>query len=300
MRDAISQFLSSLKQGLQLAAQFSGQKAYSRVVICGMGGSSIPGIFLSFVKEDIVVWQDYGLPNNIHAGDLVVCISWSGNTQETISSFNKAQELGLETYIITKGGALGEKTKTQNIPTIILPDKSLPARLGAGYMTGALFGLLGLERELPLSAMDTESEGKQLAEMIGQKVPVIYAPYNLRKIALFWKILFNENTKLPALWNSLPAAVHNEIEIFTSQNKDHFFPILIKDGVHKDIDTAIAFFNQIGYNYHTVNLSGQSLLGKALNSYIFGLWTSYLLAQNLGIDPEKTELIETFKRLKKE
>lgn len=312
MKDAILNFPHTLDLGFKLALPHSGKKAYGKLVVCGMGGSSIPGTILSLTKENVIVWQNYGIPHGVNANDLVVCISWSGNTEETISSFDKARKMGLETYAITKGGILAEKAKTENAIIISLPDELIPARLGVGYMLGALLGLIGMEINAIPAASNAESEAESLAGMIGQKNPVIYSPYELRHLARLWKMLFNENAKLPALSNYFPAAAHNEIEVFNGANKDKLFPILMKDGPNKDIDAAIAFFDKIGYTYHIVNLSGpgkdsatgrgiasESLLGKALNSYIFGLWTSYFLAQNLGADSEKTELIDTFKRLKK-
>ncbi|MDP2647752.1 MAG: SIS domain-containing protein [Candidatus Yanofskybacteria bacterium] len=311
MKNAILNFPHTLDQGFKLALLHSGKKSYKKLVICGMGGSGIPGTILSLTEDNVVVWQNYGLPEDISTGDLVVCTSWSGDTQETISSFDKAREMGLETYVITKGGILADKAKTENAVVISMPDEPIPARLGAGYMLGALLALLGIKLDALSLASNMETEAASLAGMIGRKNPVVYSPYKLRHIAGLWRILFNENAKLPALSNYFPAAAHNEIEVFNSSNKDKLFPILIKDGPDRDINAAIAFFSQIGYDCYIVNLSGpgespreagiasESLLSKTLNSYIFGLWTSYLLAQNLGVDSKKTELIDTFKRLKK-
>ena len=98
---------------------------------------------------------------------------------------------------------------------------------------------------------------------------------------------------------------HNELEGFgDEESRTKFYPILFKDTdddprQNKNIDTAIAILDKIEYNYGIVNLSPiDNALETILNSYILGLWTTYYLAQKLGVNPEKIELIEEYKKLK--
>ena len=67
----------------------------------------------------------------------------------------------------------------------------------------------------------------------------------------------------------------------------------------RDLDATIAILDQQEYNYSIVNLSvGDNPLETVLNNYILGLWTSFYLAQKIGVNPEDIELIEEYKKLK--
>ncbi|MBX4211530.1 MAG: hypothetical protein KW806_01915, partial [Candidatus Yanofskybacteria bacterium] len=196
-------------------------------------------------------------------------------------------------------GTLAQKAQEKNIPVITLPQETFPARLGAGYMIGALFALLGLEAELEITGTDNESEGKSLAQKIGSKIPLIYGTEKLPRLGILWKMLFNENAKIPAFWNYFPSAAHNEIEAFTPTTKDQFIPIVLKQTENKDIAAVLAFFDKVGYTYEVITAPpGESLVQIALQSYTLALWTSYWLAQQLQVDPLKNEQIDLLKSLK--
>ena len=56
-------------------------------------------------------WNNYGIPVWI-TDDNVICISYSGNTAETISAAKKSHEIGCQIEIITTGGKLGDLADT--------------------------------------------------------------------------------------------------------------------------------------------------------------------------------------------
>lgn len=299
-----------IRTGAELGKNFKFDKKYERIILCGMGGSIIAGeilhTFQSIKDSDqlsVFINRDYGLPDWLGKNDLIICISWSGNTEETISSYKAASDKELNVVAITKeGGKLAEMAENK----ILLPDEEIPPRLAVGYIVGALFGFLNMGEELnfELNAGEMKKEGQDIATKINNKTPLIYSAFKWRKLANFWKVLFNENAKIHAFWNSFPALCHNEIAGFEGAAKN-YFPILIKNPAddgrqNADIDVAIAIFDKLGYNYNIVNLStSDKLLEKIIKNYILGLWTSFYLAKNLGIDPEAVKLIEEFKGLKK-
>jgi|SRR3989344_5465520 len=315
IRDTILKFPEQIKVGQEAAKDFKLGKEYKRVVICGMGGSIIPGfIFLTYQEHKnkgpgvpVIINNNYGLPSDVTSDDLVICVSWSGTTGETISAFQTALEREITPIVITKGDKLGQLAKDYNTPLIILPDKKSPPRLGVGYMTGALFAVLGLEKELDinLDPANHENTGKELAETIGKSIPLIYSDYSWRKLGAMWKANINESAKMPCYWNYMPVMAHDEIQMY-EQRGLMFYPIILKDPNEKspatrDLNTAIAIFKELGYNYSIIDLDSSSkILQTILSNYILCLWTSYYLAQNLGVDPEDIKLIEKFKQLKKQ
>lgn len=265
----------------------------------------IPGEILSAIDPAIILNRDYDLPAGAIKNSLLICVSWSGDTEETISAYNAGLKVGLDIVVITRGGKLKEMALKDNIPLVLLPTAKIPPRFAAGYMTAALFTLLGLKKEFDFSidALSLESEAKALAQEIGKKIPLIYASYPNRRLALFWKILFNENTKGHAFSNNFPSLSHNEIAAFSKEQKGKFFVIVFNDLAddkrhNRDIDAAIAIFKEMGYNYKTVNLSGKTLLTKIFSNYVLGLWTSFYVSKIIGVDPIGTELINKFKNMK--
>src|SRR5687767_1725553 len=108
MRDAILSIPAQLKKGIELGAAARLERPYRSIISTGMGGSAIAGEMLSMVKDNVIVHWDYDLPVNMDAADLVICTSWSGNTEETISSYEAARKAGMETLVITAGGQLAE------------------------------------------------------------------------------------------------------------------------------------------------------------------------------------------------
>ncbi len=314
LRDKILKFPEQIKAGLDSAKDFKLDREYKHVILCGMGGSIIPAeIFVLFAGQNHLetgyeIWKDYDLPPKTAVDDLVVCISWSGTTEETISSCQAAISKNLQTVVITKGGELGEIARQNNLRAVVMPQDDLPPRFATGYMTAALFSVLGYGQELgsSLDPKKSEDKGRRLAGEIGDKIPLLYSSFPWRKITAAWKILFNENCKIHAFWNTFPGLSHNELAAF--QQRSSFYPIIFRESepnprIEKNFKAAIAIFKRMGYNYNIVNLSEETqgnALEIALNNYLLGLWTSYYLAQNLGVKPEDINLIEEFKQLKKE
>ncbi|HXK40998.1 MAG: hypothetical protein A3G03_00835 [Candidatus Taylorbacteria bacterium RIFCSPLOWO2_12_FULL_44_15c] len=313
MRNQILNFPSQLSQGVELARDIKIDKTYEKVVVCGMGGSGIAGEMLLFWQEVsgmlpvVCIHRDYDLPSWVSKNDLVVCISWSGNTEEALSCYEAAIKSDIPAVSITTGGKLAELSKKHKTPLVLIPDKDLPPRMGVGYMTAVLFQLIGLGEKITTISLDpvkTEAEGKKLADKIDGMTPLLYSSYKWRVLPRLWKILFNENDKIHAFWNYFPGMAHNELVGFTDEAQDRFFPIFFKDAgndkrQNKNIDTAIAILDKQEYNYSIVNLSSSdNPLETVLNGYILGLWTSFYLAKKLGVDPEKTKLLEEYKELR--
>lgn len=314
MQKQILNFSAQLSKGAELARSAKIDRAYEKVVICGMGGSIMPGMMLLTYKErknkgpgvPVVIHNNYDLPSDVGPNDLVVCISWSGTTEETISAFETAVKRGIKPIAITKGAELGRLAKENNAPLVTLPDQSTPPRFSVGYMTGALFTTLGLEKELDLKLNPEarENAGRKLADNIGFATPLIYTSYSWRKLGALWKANFNETAKTPAYWNYVPILAHDEIAMYVRKGLP-FHPIIFRDeNDHpryvRDLNAAIAILDKMEYNYNIVDISSyNNPLETILNNYVLCLWTTYYLAQKIGVDPEKIELIEEYKHIKK-
>jgi glucose/mannose-6-phosphate isomerase len=305
MRDTILSFSRQLAEGIELGKTARVDQSDRHIISCGMGGSSIAGEMLSQIANKIIIHWDYDLPTDTDKNNLVICTSWSGQTEETISSYERAIALSCDTLVITTGGRLAELARQYGTPLIILPHAELPPRMAQGYMAGALFSALGLEGQLPadLDSAGLEEAGKSLAGRIGNRIPVIYTSYPWRKLTGFWKMAYSETAKRQVMVNWFPSGAHTEIVGWQGPYQDIVTFVLLRDSEEasryaKNLDALLALLPQKGYTVYTVGLSGNTPLEKVFNSYILALWTGWYSAQALQIDPNATELLDEFKRLK--
>jgi len=205
------------------------------VVLAGMGGSSIGGRLAvgalgTRLRRPALVAASYGLPSFAGPGWLVLCSSYSGDTEETLATYDEAAERGAPRIVATAGGALAERARADGVPVIPLPGGFQP-RATVGYALVAALAALAaagaapaIEGEVEAAAAlagtlaaewgpDGPEDGlaKDLARRLAHCVPVIYGADLTVPVAYRWKTQFNENAKLPAFAGDLPEADHNEI-----------------------------------------------------------------------------------------
>jgi glucose/mannose-6-phosphate isomerase len=291
----------------------------SNIVVCGMGGSALPGDLLQatnnelqITKLPIIVHRNYGLPKEASKGSLIVCVSYSGNTEETISALKDAQKRKLKTAVIASGGKLIRIAKENNYPYVLVPGGIQP-RFAVGYQFSALTKLfskfklirnidkqiLGIEKNV--KSLKMENLGKKIAKELGNKIPVIYAG-KWEILAKIWKINFNENAKRPAFYNVLPELNHNEmIGLGESKATKNIFKLIIlfekneNKRVLKRIKVLSKIFKKKGIQIIFQEVSGKDFFAKLFSGVLIGVWASYYLALSQKIDPAPVNLVEEFK-----
>ena len=292
---------------------------FESAVIGGMGGSGlVVGILRALkVDLDIVAHHEYGLPTFLKhdkENNLYIAISYSGNTEETLDFFSEAIKKNLRVAAISIGGRLLEIAERNNVPYIKLPDTGIEPRMALGFMVRAILKLLG-EDELfdetgklseSLSG-DLEKEGKTLAEKLAGKTPVIYSSRRNQTLAYNWKIKFNETGKIPAFYNTFPELNHNEMTGFdvtdsTSRLSKNMHFIILKDSdddrrVSKRMDVLEKLYVDRKLEVTVANLIGRTRGERIFNSLVLADWTAYSTAEKYGVEPEKTPMIEEFKKL---
>ena len=324
-KQTITDFPKQFEIGFELAKDIRFAEKPKNIIFCGMGGSIIPvEILLLYLDVSPIVsllpplnfhiHRDYGLPDWANRKDLAICISWSGGTEETLSSYKAAGEKGLPLIVLTKGGKIGELAQKDGIPLILLPRDDIPPRMGAGYMFSALYSVLAksgiIEAQTNLiedignkiKIGDFEKKAEELAKEINNKTPLIYSSYKWRNLAAFWKIFFNENAKIHAFWNGFPSMAHQELAGFNERDNEKFFVISLLDKADDNrYQLSVGSFRRIlqslKYNDEIIFLNGNDPLEKIFNNYLFAALTSAHLAQLRGVDPAEAELIEEFKKM---
>jgi len=203
------------------------------VVMAGMGGSSIAGQYCSELligesRIPLVPIRDYVLPRYVDDSWIVIAVSYSGNTEETLSCFADARQRGCEYFIISSGGKLtqtGEQKRIVPLPEGLQPRAALPLIFSAEYhLIRTLTGLqeFNIERTRRAVKAAKEKWGTQiiqprsLSESIQNKIPVFMGAHHLDAVAYRAKCQINENAKSAAFHASIPEANHNEVEAIST------------------------------------------------------------------------------------
>jgi glucose/mannose-6-phosphate isomerase len=295
------------------------------IIICGVGGSAMPGEILFTLRcKDIFVYKGYNLPLQAVSNSLIVCISYSGETEETLSSFQEAMNRKLLTLTITRGGKLEELSKKYNVPCAKLLGPSLLPRLAIGEMFAALVQLLVnhrildeglveeiLELEKSLKPEALEEEGKKLSKKLYKKIPFVYASRRFREIGLIWKNSFNETAKILAIANFFPELNHNEIVGFWKVNEKQIsnkklYVIILRDPEEshprtlRHMEITKELLESEGVKVEIIDMKGKSMLEKIFSTVILGFWTSYWLALRYRVDPTPIKMVDEVKRRLKE
>jgi glucose/mannose-6-phosphate isomerase len=301
-----------------------GRGQYARgVVVCGMGGSAIGGDLAAAAigtraTAPVTTIRGYELPRWAEADTLVVCASYSGNTEETLACFDQAGAAGASRVVVTTGGELADAARAAgDVPVVGVPSGMQP-RAAVVYMTvatlqiaelaGAAPSLRGeieeaaqVVRELAVQwGPDVEdAEPKRIARAIGTRLPVVYGGSRTTAAARRWRAQLNENAKLPAFFGDLPEAHHNEVVGWHHADR-RLIALLLETG-HEQASLARRFdlteevMREAGAEPVRVRAHGEGATAHVMSLVLLGDLVSVYLAVLRGFDPTPVEEIEALK-----
>lgn len=289
-------------------------------IAVGMGGSHLAADILNNYDPtfNIVIHRNYGLPplpNDVLRSSLIIANSYSGNTEEVLDAFDVALKQKLNLCAISVGGKLLELARKHKVPFIQMPDTGIQPRSALGFHTKALLKIMGKEKELAeitqladlLKSQDLEAQGKELAERIKDKVPVVYASEANQAIAYNWKIKFNETGKIPAFYNVFSELNHNEMTGFDIKDSSRhlsqnfmFFLLTDKDDypqIQKRMGILKKLYEDRSLQVEVLELIGKNKLHKIFSSLVLADWIAYYTAMQYNLEPEQVPMVEEFKKL---
>lgn len=208
-----------LKDGVNLPDSYAwGGKIYriepnDRLIVAGMGGSGVVGDLirdLAFVNDwpfEVEVAKDYFFRGR---RGLMLAVSYSGNTAETLAAAEAALRRGMPVVAITTGGRLAQI----GVPTVLVPKASAPRAALPQMLTAALWVLkavYGVSFDVPSTLPRDRALVDRLASSLGGR-PTIIAPSSMQGVAYRVKNEANENAKIDPCVEILPEAHHNWIE----------------------------------------------------------------------------------------
>jgi glucose/mannose-6-phosphate isomerase len=321
------------EEAAKIARNFS--ISYSKpqkIIVAGMGGSAISGELLKDWARDkvpvpIEVEREYSLPVYADKNTLVLAVSYSGETEETLSVFLEAIKRGCMIACISSGGKLLEFAEKLSLPYIRIPS-GMPPRAALPYLFMPLLRVLekiGLVSDINIEVSEAvkiikkvSSENslkkplninfsKSLASNINGTVPVVYGFGFYRAVAQRFKQQFNENSKVPSKWEFFPELNHNEIVGWEKAGKmaKNFSVIFIRDRkepkeIRNRIEATKELMLEKNVKVFEVWGSGKSRLAKMLSTICLGDFTSIYLALLRKVDPTPVETIALLKEKMKQ
>ncbi len=308
--------------GFELAKDIKFNKKFTGIVLNGMGGSALPAeliqLFLDQEKKTkpftIEINRNYDLSvKRIDNNKLNIFSSYSGNTEETLSSLKQGLKMKLPIIIMASGGKLQKIAEKKNLPLIKIPTGVQP-RMALGYTFGALLRVLNNLNVSQVKKADLESDvlkvnrlftsfnkkTKEVSSKIKNKTPIVYSSWNWKSLAMIWKIMINENGKTPAFWNFFPELNHNEMVGFTKQNAAFHLLILKDSSDHpsnlKRVDLTEKLLRKFKVSSSLFEIPKGPTIFKIFASLQFGCLISYHLAIMNKEDPTPVKMVETFKK----
>jgi glucose/mannose-6-phosphate isomerase len=288
----------------------------SGICFLGMGGSSIAGNYVKALLDNsskipISIVRDYTLPTSIDGDWIVIAVSYSGNTEETLSGLKQAKERGCKVFRITSGGKMGEENLGQMIPLQkgLQPRATLPLILSAVLsITENLIDLHQTDFEKLASTVSGlnsswrkwEKTPKEMADDLLGKIPIFIGANHLRPVAYRAKCQINENAKALAFYSEIPEANHNEIEGFYDTYGCKVIPIFLRSGyestrIARRLDITYDLYQEMDLSPVKIQPQGHSILEEmmTLTHYLDSI--SVELAHLRNVNPVSVEKIQDLK-----
>jgi len=303
-------FLEKIPEQIKEAAKLGNRKIkgkIDKIMVCGMGASGITGDILKDLLKDklVIVNKDYNIPGYVDKNTLAFIISYSGNTEETISCYEKIKKKTKNIVIITSGGKLGRERNAITIPT--LPEE-LPARYALHYMFFPM--LKTLEKSKIVEKHDinetirvmkslNKKQTKKIAMGLRGKVPIICVTNRYKSVGERLREQFNENSKVQAITQVFPELDHNSIEGYEKAGtRFELISIRDKDENIKE-KKRIELTEKIVAKKISVNeiwMRGKSDLAKMFYTIYFGDYMTYQLGILDKMNPYENKIINFLKK----
>lgn len=322
MDQLIARFPEQLTEAMSIGESASinaHDKEINKVYVAGLGGSGIGADFVAeFISDECsvpyTVGKGYQIPSYVDENTLAICSSYSGNTEETINSYNQIIKTGAKVVVISSGGKLIQEAITNGFDYIKVPDNWPSPRACLGYSIvqqlyvmnklGFISDRFKSEIKASIDLVkfdvdDIQASAKKVADKIYDKIPVIYTTDRMESVAVRFRQQVNENAKMLCWHHVIPEMNHNELVGWTEKhpelavvyfrNHDDFKRNQTRISINQEIigkycDTIIDIFSK-----------GNSLIEKAFYLVHLGDWISWYLSVHKGADAIEVNVIDYLK-----
>ncbi len=321
------QFGFAYQLGFQL--ELPAWKDIRQVVIAGVGGSATGGDLLaaycaSLSPIPVSIHRDYDLPLFARGAEaLVICVSHSGDTEETLSAFEAARKADCRIVVIGTGGELAQQAQANHIPFWSFDHAGQP-RSAIGFtfglmlaiferlalipnqkelVDGAIAALRRTQQHLKADVPAAKNPAKRYAGQLMGRWVTFVASGLMSPVARHWKGQINKLAKAGANVEILPEADHSTLAgtmnpqetlnahtmtLFLRAPSDH-----PRNRLRSDL-TRQAYMLE-GLNTDYIDARGDTPLANLWTAILFGDYMAYYLAMGYGVDPTPVNALVDFK-----
>jgi glucose/mannose-6-phosphate isomerase len=322
-------WLKKFNSGVSLAKEFATEnrgffcRPVKRIFFLGMGGSSAAGNIVSSICMQLGIdhvseIDPCNIPRTVGQNDLVIVVSCSGNTWETVEAAKTLHKQNSNVLAISRGGKLGELAKSLDFPIILMLQEKSQPREEIGSFIGILLELLG-----QVEFFDTKNLIDRLKAHIGQILPRLqeretYSEFfglvgtrthsfhvwgvsgDTKMVARRCQAQFNENSKVRAVASVFPELAHNLVVGFTDCSNNPFVLVLATDFLEKPLASVLNRLKDIlskrGATLYSPHVLGDTWEEQLVYLVVWSDFASYFLGKERGVDVDSIEIIDQLKR----
>ncbi len=300
------------------------------VVLAGMGGSGLAGhivasSFADTLAVPVVLLNDYHLPAFVGQKTLVGCLSYSGNTEETLSVYREARARRTRRIVLTTGGTLARYAKEDGVPCYFFPvllSSSLWPRIAGGYLLTGLLGMLSRVGLLTIGSKEFEralahlrrvtaenvqsvplgrNRSKTIARELVGRIPVVVGSADRAGNLHVWRNCFNETAKTFSCWFALPELNHHLLEGLGHPREARrllrWVGVEPKGSVLRlRYRLTKKIVEKHGMRWIDVGLAGSSTLEQILELLCLSYFSCLYLGIEQGENPSPTPWVDYFKK----
>ena len=294
-------------------------KNIDHIVFAGMGGSGAIGdLFSSILSKTnihVSLVKGYTLPKTVDTNTLVITVSVSGNTVETMTVLDSASKLDCKLIAFSSGGKMEQYCQKNDIEYRNIQKIHSPRVSFINY----IYSILGtLNSIIPISKQDIAESIAELTNISKQisssnlsktnpslniaewlsGIPLVYYPWGLQAAAVRFKSSLQENAKSHAMIEDVIEASHNGIVSW--ENSSNVKPILLQ-GQDDYVKTKERwnilkeYFAQNNVDYKEITSVKGSILTKLVCLIYLLDYASIYYAVIRGLDPSPVKSIDFVK-----
>ncbi|GAA2992872.1 SIS domain-containing protein [Streptosporangium longisporum] len=331
--DSAAQIRTSRRAAVEAGlSSLTGQGRPRAIVVAGMGGSGTAGDILNVVcgpgaPLPIVTVRSHRLPGWIGATDLVIAVSRSGGTEETVTAATEAVRRGCRLLAVAAPGsplqAIARQAGAPFVPVegtrpraalwaLAVPLVVAAAELGLVEAGEEIFeGVAGRLEDLANRCRPASESfinpGKSLAMDVAETVPMIWGSSPVATVAAQrWACQFGATGRYPAMWGELSEAGHNQVaaldgplaqrDIFADESGRSLRLFLLRD-VDEDPrllrrrEASVRLAEGRGVPVTQIAAEGLHPLERLATLIALGDFASTYLALGYGLDPTPVSAI---------
>ncbi len=322
MDQLIERFMDQLEEAIEIGRNASLKPAASQInhiYVAGLGGSGIGADFVSsFIRDEcklpFLVRKGYHVPAFVGPSTLAIASSYSGNTEETLISYDQIKKQGARLICVASGGKLIERAKTDGYDYIQVPSDWPSPRACLGYSLCAQLWILhhlGYISDSPIrdvqsaihllksESNDIKSQAEKTAQRLYQKIPIIYTEDRMEPVAVRLRQQINENSKTLCWHHVVPEMNHNELVGWREKNQNLVVLYLRNEDDYSRNVTRMELNKKIISQYVDdiieIHSKGNNMIERALYLVHLGDWISWYLAELRGVDALEVKVIDYLK-----